>query len=79
MNKVIRTHVLTCSVYAVAALHDYDLYLYIYIYYIILFIPLSLRAEHRVSTVPRHPMLLFQFLGSIRYLVGILGGGISPA
>jgi hypothetical protein len=29
--------------------------------------------------VPRHPRLLFQFLGSIRHLVGLLGGGISPA
>jgi len=29
--------------------------------------------------VPRHPRLLFQFLGSIRHLVGLLGRGISPA
>jgi uncharacterized membrane protein len=43
----------------------------IFIYY--LFIPLSLRTEHRASTVPRHPRLLFQFLGSIRHLVGLLG------
>jgi hypothetical protein len=35
--------------------------------------------EDRASTVPRHPRLLFQFLGSIRHLVGLLGGGISPA
>jgi hypothetical protein len=42
---------------------------------IYLFIPLSLRTERRASTVPRHPRLLFQFLGSIRHLVG-LGGGI---
>jgi hypothetical protein len=41
--------------------------------------PLSLRTEHRVSTVPRHPRLLFQFLGSIRHLIGLFGGGISPA
>jgi hypothetical protein len=34
--------------------------------------------EHRASTVPRHPRLLFQFLGSIRHLVGLLGRGISP-
>jgi hypothetical protein len=44
-----------------------------------LFIPLSLRTEHRALTVPRHPRLLFQCLGSIRHLVGLLGGGISPA
>jgi hypothetical protein len=43
------------------------------------FIHLSLRTEHRASTVPRHSRLLFQFLGSIRHLVGCLGGGISPA
>jgi hypothetical protein len=49
-----------------------------YCYYYYLFIPLSLRTEHRASTVPRHPRLLFQFLGSIRQLVGFLGGGISP-
>jgi hypothetical protein len=41
---------------------------------ILLFIPLSLRPEHRASTVPRHPRLLFQFLGSVRHLVGLLGG-----
>jgi hypothetical protein len=35
--------------------------------------------EHRASTVPLHPRLLFKFLGSIRHLVGLLGGGISPA
>jgi hypothetical protein len=35
--------------------------------------------EHRASIVPRHLRLLFQFLGSIRHLVGVLGGGISPA
>jgi hypothetical protein len=29
--------------------------------------------------VPHHLRLLFQFLGSIRHLVGLLGGGISPA
>jgi hypothetical protein len=46
---------------------------------IIIIIPLSLHMEHRASTVPRHPRLLFQFLGSIRHLVGLLGGGISPA
>jgi hypothetical protein len=46
---------------------------------LLLFIPLSLRTEHRASTVPRHPRLLFQFLGSIRHLVGLHGGGISPA
>jgi hypothetical protein len=46
---------------------------------LLLFIPLSLRTEHRDSTVPRHPRLLFQFLGSVRHLVGLLGGGISPA
>jgi hypothetical protein len=46
---------------------------------LLLFIPLSLRTEHRASTVPHHPRLLFQFLGSIRHLVGLLGGGISPA
>jgi hypothetical protein len=46
---------------------------------LLLFIPLSLRTEHRASTVPRHPRLLFQLLGSIRHLVGLLGGGISPA
>jgi hypothetical protein len=45
----------------------------------IIIIPLSLRTEHRASTVPRHPRLLFQFLGSIKHLVGLLGGGISPA
>jgi hypothetical protein len=43
--------------------------------YLLLFIPLSLRTEHRASTVPRHPRLLFRFLGSIRHLVGLLGGG----
>jgi hypothetical protein len=48
-------------------------------YLLLLLIPLSLRTEHRASTVPRHPRLLFQFLGSIRHLVGLLGGGISPA
>jgi hypothetical protein len=48
-------------------------------YYHLLFIPLSLRTKHRASKVPRHPRLLFQFLGSIRHLVGLLGGGISPA
>jgi hypothetical protein len=42
---------------------------------LLLLIPLSLRTEHRASTVPRHPRLLFQFLGSIRHLVGLLGGG----
>jgi hypothetical protein len=48
---------------------------------LLLFIPLLLRTEHRASTVPRHPRLLFQFLGSIRHLVEHLGGGggISPA
>jgi hypothetical protein len=46
---------------------------------LLLFIPLSLSTEHRASTVPLHPRLLFQFLGSIRHLVGLLGGGISPA
>jgi hypothetical protein len=46
---------------------------------LLLFIPLSLRTEHGASTVPRHPRFLFQFLGSIRHLVGLLGGGISPA
>jgi hypothetical protein len=46
---------------------------------LLLFIPLSLCTEHRALTVPRHPRLLFQFLGSIRHLVGLLGGGISPA
>jgi hypothetical protein len=39
----------------------------------------SLRTEHRASRVPRHPRLLFQFLGSIRHLVGLLRRGISPA
>jgi hypothetical protein len=34
--------------------------------------------EHRALTVPHHPRLLFQFLGSIRHLVGLLGGGIGP-
>jgi hypothetical protein len=50
-------------------------------YFIIIIIPLSLRTERRASTVPRHPRLLFQFLGSIRHLIGLLGGGggISPA
>jgi hypothetical protein len=38
-------------------------------------IPLLLHTEHRALTVPRHPRLLFQFLVSIRYLVGILGRG----
>jgi hypothetical protein len=52
------------------------LFIYLFIY---LFIPLSLLTEHRASTVPLHPRLLFQFLGSIRHLVGLLGGGISPA
>jgi hypothetical protein len=47
--------------------------------YLLLFISLSLLTEHRASTVPRHPRLLFQFLGSIRHLVGLLGRGISPA
>jgi hypothetical protein len=42
---------------------------------VLVLIPLSLRTEHRASTVPRHPRLLFQFLGSIRHLVGLLGGG----
>jgi hypothetical protein len=51
---------------------------YYYYYYYYLFIPLSLRTEHRASTGPRHPRILFQFLGSIRHLVGLLGGGISP-
>jgi hypothetical protein len=46
---------------------------------LLLLIPLSLRTEHRASTLPRHPRLLFQFLGSIRHLVGLLGWGISPA
>jgi hypothetical protein len=46
--------------------------------FIYLCIPLSLRTEHRALTVPRHPRLLFQFLGSIRHLVGLLGWGISP-
>jgi hypothetical protein len=46
---------------------------------LLLFIPLSLRTEHRASTVSRHPRLLFQFFGSIRHLVGLLCGGISPA
>jgi hypothetical protein len=46
---------------------------------LLLFIPLSLCTEHRASTVPCHPRLLFQFLGSIRHLVGLLGGGISQA
>jgi hypothetical protein len=56
------------------------LYLHIRIpRYVLLFIPLSLRTEHRASTVPRHPRHLFQFLGSIRHLVGLLGGGISSA
>jgi hypothetical protein len=50
-----------------------------FLYCFILFIPLSLRTEHRASTVPRHPRLLSQFLGSIRHFVGLLGGGISPA
>jgi hypothetical protein len=54
-------------------------YYYYYYYYYYLFIPLSLRTEHRASTVPRHPRLLFQFLGCIRHLVGLLGGEISPA
>jgi hypothetical protein len=45
---------------------------------LLLFIPLSLRTEHRATTVPRRPRLLFQFLGSIRHLVGLLGGAISP-
>jgi hypothetical protein len=45
---------------------------------LLLFIPLSLRTEHRASTVPRHPRLLFQFLRSIRHLIGLPGGGISP-
>jgi hypothetical protein len=30
--------------------------------FLLSFIPLSLRTEHRASTVPRHPRLLFQFL-----------------
>jgi hypothetical protein len=47
--------------------------------YLLLFIPLSLRTEHRASTVPRHPRLLLQFLGSFTDLVGLLGEGISPA
>jgi hypothetical protein len=34
--------------------------------------------EHKALTVPHHPRLLFQFLGSIRHLVGFLGWGISP-
>jgi hypothetical protein len=34
--------------------------------------------EHRASTVPHHPRLLFQF-GSIRHLVGLLGGGDQPS
>jgi hypothetical protein len=46
---------------------------------IIIIIPLSLRTEHRASIVPRHPRILFQFLGSTRHLVGLLEGGISPA
>jgi hypothetical protein len=46
---------------------------------LLLFIPLLLRTEHRASTVPRYPRLLFQFLASIRHLVGLLGGWISPA
>jgi hypothetical protein len=45
---------------------------------IIIIIPLSLCTEHRALTVPHHPRLLFQFLGSIRHLVGLLGGRISP-
>jgi hypothetical protein len=55
--------------------------LFISYYYplLLLFIPLSLSMEHRASTVPRHLRILFQFLGSIRQLVGLLGGGISPA
>jgi hypothetical protein len=51
----------------------------IILFYFILFIPLSLRTEHRASKVPRLPRILFQFLGSIRHLVRLLGGGISPA
>jgi hypothetical protein len=42
---------------------------------VVIIIPLSLRTEHRASTVPRHPRLLFQFLGSIRHLLGLLWGG----
>jgi hypothetical protein len=57
---------------------DYYYYYYYYYLFIYLFIPLSLRTEHRDSTVPRPPRLLFQFLGSIRHLVGLLSGGISP-
>jgi hypothetical protein len=54
---------------------------YRYLLLLLLFIPLSLLMEHRASTVPRPSRLLFQFLGSIRHLVGLLGrgGGISPA
>jgi hypothetical protein len=47
--------------------------------YVFLFTPLSFRTEHRASTVPHHLRLLFQFLGSIGHLVGLLGGEISPA
>jgi hypothetical protein len=35
--------------------------------------------DHRASTVPRHPGVLFHFLGSIKHMVGLLGWGISPA
>jgi hypothetical protein len=59
--------------------NPYSIYYYYYYYLFIYLFPLSLRTEHRASTVPRPLRLLFQFLGSIRHLVGLLGGGISPA
>jgi hypothetical protein len=44
-------------------------------FFLSFFLSFSLRTEYRASTVPRHPRLLFQFFGSIRHLVGLVGGG----
>jgi hypothetical protein len=69
----------TIYVTGISANHQKQLSWYYYFFIIYLFIPLLLHMEHRALTVPHHPRLLFQFLGSIRHLVGLLGGRISPA